>query len=155
MNQYWLLLGILLQCPVANSVERATWICVSISRIQVFSKWAILCCSNNFSLICSNIFSPSTFLFSSYGLVWVWCPANPCELPHLSLPVPSTAIVLSQVFLNACCLPSYTSWCNCLQKWLLKHISPLLFRTSEGHLVKSMTRTSYFWVPHSISKRWL
>lgn len=128
------------------SVYQATWICVCISSIQLFSKWAVLAIGQH----------AVTFLPNPPALP-AGCSAHQAPVNHSisCLSVPSTAIVLYQVLLLVCCLLLYTSGYNCLWKWLLKCISPLLFRTSEGHLVKSMTRTSYFWVPHSISKRWL
>lgn len=154
LTQYWLLLLILSQCPVAGGVF--------VKQPEfMYPFWRYSCFQSElFCTVgqCAVTFlpNPSTFLPHATALS-AGCNANPAPASSSisRLSAPSAAIVLYQVLFLICCLLLYLSWCNCLWKWLLKHVFPLLFRTSEGHLVKSMSRTSYFWVPHSISKRCL
>lgn len=133
-------------------VCQATWIHVSTLRIQSFSKGAVLALSQ-----CAVTFLPNVQL-----LFLILQPPVLAVIPTKLLWLAPSHASHSQewhCFLSSiisCSLSAFIYlMMQLLTKMTLKCISPLLFRTSEGQLVKSMTRTSYFWVPHSISKRWL
>lgn len=145
------------------SVYKEAWIYISFWR-KLFLNGSMLLCRPHSIIFLSNpsIFIPTTNLYILQQSLYPTILSTSCKVyqapaksPISYLSVLSAKPVFCQLLVLVCSLLLYTSSCNCLPKRLLKHISPLHFRTSEGHLANSSTRTSYFWVPHSISKRWL